>query len=397
MSTTARENVDLNLSLASPLHLRSSPSPSNIAVARSPCRSHPSFLPNICSESLTVASNSRPSSTFGFGPKNEIAKSEEYNCGYGVSKRSPAANYALPQQAASTRTKQSSKGKSSRDNITAAKGINADRIDNLNLGVNYRYDNSLGLLTKKFISLLQEADDGTLDLNHSADVLEVAKRRIYDITNVLEGIGLIEKTTKSRIRWKGFQSTKSQGLEKQVARLKGEIEYLSAEECRLDNCIREKLEQIRTLESDVNCQKSLFLTNEDITSLPLFRDKTVIAIKAPHASSIEVPDPCEDLDLERQYKLILRSTTGPIDLFLLSKQGRQHEDITIKHEKPLDAVSTANKMDVAYLSPVRPCSLDSTASKLSGIHKIVPSHNSIDDDYWLRSEEEVSATALWGI
>lgn len=60
-----------------------------------------------------------------------------------------------------------------------------------------------------------------------------------------------------------------------------------------------------------------------------------------------------------------------------SKQGRQHEDITIKHEKPLDAVSTANKMDVAYLSPVRPCSLDSTASKLSGIHKIVPSHNSV--------------------
>lgn len=60
-----------------------------------------------------------------------------------------------------------------------------------------------------------------------------------------------------------------------------------------------------------------------------------------------------------------------------SKQGRQHEDITIKHEKPLDAVSAEKKMDDAYLSPVRPCSLDSTASKLSGVHKIVPSHNSV--------------------
>lgn len=28
------------------------------------------------------------------------------------------------------------------------------------------------------------------------------KRRIYDITNVLEGIGLIEKTVKNRIQWK---------------------------------------------------------------------------------------------------------------------------------------------------------------------------------------------------
>lgn len=196
---------------------------------------------------------------------------------------------------------------------------------------------------------------------------------------------------------RGFRSTKSPGLDNQVSRLKGEIEYLNAEDCQLDNCIRKKLEQIRTLESDVNCQKSLFLTEEDIMSLPHFRDKTVIAVKAPYASSIKVPDPCEDLDLERQYRLVLRSTTGPIDLFLLSKQGRQHEDITIKHEKPLDPLSEGEKTGDAYLSSVHPCSLNSTASKLSGVHKIVPSHNSIDDDYWLRSEEEVSATALWGI
>ena len=29
------------------------------------------------------------------------------------------------------------------------------------------------------------------------------KRRIYDITNVLEGIGLIEKKSKNNIQWKG--------------------------------------------------------------------------------------------------------------------------------------------------------------------------------------------------
>lgn len=33
-------------------------------------------------------------------------------------------------------------------------------------------------------------------------IVQVQKRRIYDITNVLEGIGLIEKTTKNHIRWK---------------------------------------------------------------------------------------------------------------------------------------------------------------------------------------------------
>jgi hypothetical protein len=33
--------------------------------------------------------------------------------------------------------------------------------------------------------------------------LKVQKRRIYDITNVLEGIGLIRKGGKNRIKWIG--------------------------------------------------------------------------------------------------------------------------------------------------------------------------------------------------
>ncbi len=69
-----------------------------------------------------------------------------------------------------------------------------------------RLDNSLGELTRKFIALIQESTDRSVDLNKAADELKVQKRRIYDITNVLEGIGLIEKTVKNVIRWKGTQS-----------------------------------------------------------------------------------------------------------------------------------------------------------------------------------------------
>ncbi len=37
----------------------------------------------------------------------------------------------------------------------------------------------------------------------AADTLAVRqKRRIYDITNVLEGIGLIEKKSKNSIQWR---------------------------------------------------------------------------------------------------------------------------------------------------------------------------------------------------
>jgi transcription factor E2F3 len=39
--------------------------------------------------------------------------------------------------------------------------------------VGCRYDSSLGMLTKKFINLINKADDGVLDLNHAADMLQV--------------------------------------------------------------------------------------------------------------------------------------------------------------------------------------------------------------------------------
>lgn len=68
-----------------------------------------------------------------------------------------------------------------------------------------RKASSLGLLTKKFVSLLNQVGttnhDGIIDLNQAASQLQIRKRRLYDITNVLEGIGMITKENKNRIRW----------------------------------------------------------------------------------------------------------------------------------------------------------------------------------------------------
>ena len=58
-------------------------------------------------------------------------------------------------------------------------------------------------MTRKFIDEIRVADLQTLDLNEAVRSLNVQKRRIYDITNVLEGIGLIKKVGKNNIRWEG--------------------------------------------------------------------------------------------------------------------------------------------------------------------------------------------------
>lgn len=64
-----------------------------------------------------------------------------------------------------------------------------------------RFDASLVLLTRRFMALLKKAPDGVLDLNEVATTLGVRKRRVYDITNVLDGIHLIRKRSKNLIQW----------------------------------------------------------------------------------------------------------------------------------------------------------------------------------------------------
>jgi len=80
-----------------------------------------------------------------------------------------------------------------------------------------RKENGLVELTKKFIDLLKEADQQTLDLNEAVKTLDVQKRRIYDITNVLEGIGLICKVSKNNIRWDGPGSVRRRARDEKKA------------------------------------------------------------------------------------------------------------------------------------------------------------------------------------
>lgn len=63
-------------------------------------------------------------------------------------------------------------------------------------------ENSLGVLTKRFLEVAATFPDGVLELNKVADQLGVSKRRMYDITNVLEGVNLLQKQNKNVVLWK---------------------------------------------------------------------------------------------------------------------------------------------------------------------------------------------------
>ncbi|XP_054816030.1 transcription factor E2FB-like [Prosopis cineraria] len=274
-----------------------------------------------------------------------------------------------------------------------------------------RYDSSLCLLTKKFINLIKQAEDGILDLNKAADTLEVQKRRIYDITNVLEGIGLIEKKLKNRIQWKGLDVTRPGEADDNFGSLQAEIENLTSEECQLDGQIRETQERLMELSEDENNQKWLFVTEEDIKGLPCFQNETLIAIKAPHGTTLEVPDPDEAADYpQRRYRIVLRSTMGRIDVYLVSQFEEKFEEINGVDVAPnLPSSPEINKHPATEAREDVGKDLgmqgqydhgtfsDYSASQdfAGGIMKIVPSDIDINADYWLLSDADVSITDMW--
>ncbi|XP_022986222.1 transcription factor E2FB-like [Cucurbita maxima] len=296
---------------------------------------------------------------------------------------------------------------------TPMSNVGSPSANNLTPAGPCRYDSSLGLLTKKFINLIKQAEDGILDLNKAADTLEVQKRRIYDITNVLEGIGLIEKKLKNRIQWKGLDVSRSGDVDDNYAGLQAEVENLSMEERGLDEQIREMQERLRDLSEDENNQRWLFVTEEDIKGLPCFQNETLIAIKAPHGTTLEVPDPDEAVDYpQRRYRIVLRSTMGPIDVYLVSQFEEKFEEINGVevppslpsssgfNEAPATTIGTEDtrgkEIETREQDVHRMCSdLNASQDFVGGIMKIVPSVVDSDADYWLLSDADVSITDMW--
>ncbi|KAJ8287454.1 hypothetical protein COCON_G00001130 [Conger conger] len=178
-------------------------------------------------------------------------------------------------------------------------------------GERTRYDTSLGLLTKKFVGLLSESPDGVLDLNWATEVLEVQKRRIYDITNVLEGVQLIRKKSKNNIQWMvGGVFEGSAGGSEKARSLRKELGDLERAEKALDDLIQSSTNQLRLLTESQD--------NQRYPSTGCLQDQTVIAVKAPSETKLEVPESHGEA-----LQIYLKSKNGPIEVYLCPEEGQE--------------------------------------------------------------------------
>ncbi|XP_059384452.1 transcription factor E2F1-like [Carassius carassius] len=171
-----------------------------------------------------------------------------------------------------------------------------------------RYDTSLNLTTKRFLDLLAQSPDGVVDLNWASQVLDVQKRRIYDITNVLEGIHLISKKSKNNIQWLGNRIDGASMARFQT--LQREVSELTDAEEKLDELINKCSLQLRLLTEDTHNKKLGYVRCQDLRNTVKPPDQIIMVIRAPPETQMQVSEPSEG------YQISLKSSNGPIDVFL---------------------------------------------------------------------------------
>uniref|UniRef100_A0A8D1TVP4 E2F/DP family winged-helix DNA-binding domain-containing protein n=1 Tax=Sus scrofa TaxID=9823 RepID=A0A8D1TVP4_PIG len=168
-----------------------------------------------------------------------------------------------------------------------------------------RFDVSLVYLTRKFMDLVRSAPGGILDLNKVATKLGVRKRRVYDITNVLDGIDLVEKKSKNHIRWIGSDLSNF-GAVPQQKKLQEELSDLSAMEDALDELIKDCAQQLFELTDDKENERYPLTLGR---SAPEGRDAL--------------------LGTEDSITVHIRSTKGPIDVYLCEvEQGHSSSKVS---------------------------------------------------------------------
>ncbi|XP_009615454.1 E2F transcription factor-like E2FF isoform X1 [Nicotiana tomentosiformis] len=84
--------------------------------------------------------------------------------------------------------------------------VNPEEAQWKNPNIYSRKEKSLGLLCSNFLKLCDREGVDSIGLDNAADQLGVERRRIYDIVNILESVGVLSRKAKNQYKWNGFSA-----------------------------------------------------------------------------------------------------------------------------------------------------------------------------------------------
>ncbi|KAK2889778.1 transcription factor E2F6-like [Channa argus] len=152
---------------------------------------------------------------------------------------------------------------------------------------------STGQLTRRLLELLVAAPHGSLDVREAAMSLQTSRRRVHNIINVLEDIDLVQKESVVTIKWIG-KSSISNFLWRSPQKLRRKLDNMKLVEDALDDLVESCAHQLFSMTDDLEKGVWAYVTHEDISRLIDLKEQTVIIIKAPEETKLDIPSPKED-------------------------------------------------------------------------------------------------------
>ncbi|XP_062551529.1 transcription factor E2F5 [Armigeres subalbatus] len=151
-----------------------------------------------------------------------------------------------------------------------------------------RLEKSLAMMTVNVVDLLKKAPKGILNLGEATKILAVRqKRRIYDVTNVLEGIGLIEKHGKNSVKWRGDSFTPDpREVTRKMRLLKHERSSLLAYEAIIDERVKIIRQCTDIASHNESTSSYAYVTSEDITDVFGVQTTNIVARKPSEPISV---------------------------------------------------------------------------------------------------------------
>ena len=222
-----------------------------------------------------------------------------------------------------------------------------------------RQENSLCQLTKKVIQYIKNKKKLNININELVKELNVKKRRIYDITNVLQGIGYIEKKGKNEIIWK-----KNQIFNKKDIKIKNNTIKIYKQINEFNNLINNTKEELISISSKKDFKQYRYITFTDLINFSRNEKFDFLIIKANIGTELEIMDKrnskktCEEIlnqfkeELnQKKYKKI-NLIKNENHIFLESKDQSMIKVYRIKNDEANEIIRDKNHKDKYFFENI---------------------------------------------
>ena len=143
---------------------------------------------------------------------------------------------------------------------------------------------ALAIVSEAIIEYVKTKGLELININEIVKKLKVKKRRIYDITNVLEGIGYIKKLGKNQIKWIKADFWKENIILNNNNEDSNKINKfleLKKENEKLDLFLKEINLEFEKINEKPETKNYAYVTYDDLKNLADNNNNKMIAIKAP--------------------------------------------------------------------------------------------------------------------